>query len=59
MEYDEYIKETDQRVLVVVPRKALFLRDHAARWFRHGRQQEQVTWIQAIANVIVLGNQLF
>ena len=56
MEYDEYIKETDQRVPVVVPRKALFLRDHAARWFRHGRQQEQVTWIQMIANVIVLGN---
>ena len=56
MEYDDYIKETDQRVPVVVPRKALFLRDHAARWFRHGRQQEQVTWIQAIANVIVLGN---
>jgi len=56
MEYDEYIKETDQRVPVVVPRKALFLRDHAARWFRHGRQHEQVTWIQVIANVIVLGN---
>ena len=56
MEYDEYIKETDQRVPVVVPHKALFLRDHAARWFRHGRQQEQVTCIQAIANVIVLVN---
>jgi len=54
LECDEYIKEIEQRASSVVVSlvKALFLRDHA-RWFRLGRQQKQLTWIQAIANVIV------
>jgi len=54
LECDEYIKEIEQRASSVVVSlvKALFLRDHA-RWFRLGRQQKQLTWIQAIANVTV------
>jgi len=60
LECDEYIKETDQRARSVVMSlvKALFLRDHAG-WFRLGRQQEQLPWIQTIANMIDFGNQLF